>query len=147
MAPSIQSVSEWHLFLSHYHWDHIQGLPFFAPAYNPNTIIHIYGPQADLHNILSGQMSSPYFPVTFDGSFTKNITFHPLNDGDTFELRNVIVSCRKMFTASTSAAVFLNSMPRSSPQTVRCWIRSGILPRTENGFTANAAGFSIFWMP
>ena len=42
---------------------------------------------------------------------------------------------------------FLNSMPRSSPQTVRCWIRSGILPRAENGFTANAAGFSIFWMP
>lgn len=62
-------------------------------------------------------------------------------------LRFMTISCRKMFTASTSAAVFLNSMPRSSPQTVRCWIRSGILPRTENGFTANAAGFSIFWMP
>lgn len=104
MAPSMQSVSEWHLFLSHYHWDHIQGLPFFAPAYNPNTIIHIYGPQADLHNILSGQMSSPYFPVTFDGSFTRNITFHPLNDGDTFELRNVIVSCRKMFHPGGSFA-------------------------------------------
>src|SRR4051812_5290255 len=33
-----------HLMLSHSHWDHIQGFPFFPPAYLPSTTIHIYGP-------------------------------------------------------------------------------------------------------
>ena len=33
------------LFFSHYHWDHIQGLPFFAPIYSPANTLHLYGPR------------------------------------------------------------------------------------------------------
>lgn len=56
-----------HLFLSHPHWDHIQGFPFFGPAYTPNTTIYVYGPNRDEKNyqLLSGQMSNAYFPVRF----------------------------------------------------------------------------------
>jgi phosphoribosyl 1,2-cyclic phosphodiesterase len=57
-----------HLLLTHSHWDHIQGFPFFAPVYTPAMKIHIYGRQAKDDNpyrLLSGQMISSYFPVSF----------------------------------------------------------------------------------
>lgn len=57
-----------HLFFSHAHWDHIQGFPFFTPAYNPANTFRVYGHLGDrtIHSLLSGQMSSDHFPVKFD---------------------------------------------------------------------------------
>ncbi len=55
-----------HLFISHTHWDHIQGFPFFMPAYNKNFQIIIYGPPArdkSLKDLFKFQMDSEYFPV------------------------------------------------------------------------------------
>ena len=55
-----------HLFLSHTHWDHIQGFPFFQPAYKANTKMTIYGsPNKEhfLESILKHQMDYEYFPV------------------------------------------------------------------------------------
>lgn len=55
-----------HLFLSHPHWDHIQGFPFFGPAYLPSTTLTVYGSeQNENYRLLSGQMSNAYFPVAF----------------------------------------------------------------------------------
>ncbi len=56
-----------HLFLSHPHWDHIQGFPFFGPAYVESTTLYVYGPKGDDKNyqLLSGQMANAYFPVRF----------------------------------------------------------------------------------
>ena len=57
-----------HLFFSHMHWDHIQGFPFFVPAYLPQNTFSIYGPSLGdrrFHKLLSGQMHSDYFPVDF----------------------------------------------------------------------------------
>lgn len=56
-----------HLFLSHPHWDHIQGFPFFGPAYVNTTTMYVYGPKGDDKNyqLLSGQMANAYFPVRF----------------------------------------------------------------------------------
>lgn len=54
------------LLLSHTHWDHIQGLPFFQPLYFPNNRIRILGyegARSGLFKVLSSQMESPYFPV------------------------------------------------------------------------------------
>ena len=56
------------LCLSHLHWDHIQGLPFFVPAYLPSTRIHVLGPassDASVRDTLARQMASPVFPVRF----------------------------------------------------------------------------------
>jgi phosphoribosyl 1,2-cyclic phosphodiesterase len=56
-----------HLFLSHTHWDHIQGLPFFQPAYNKEIILTIYGSpykEKFLASVLKGQMDKEYFPVS-----------------------------------------------------------------------------------
>jgi len=52
--------------LTHYHWDHISGLPFFVPAFIPGWKINIYGPgesQQEIEKRISGQMIDPYFPV------------------------------------------------------------------------------------
>ena len=52
--------------LSHAHWDHIQGFPFFVPLYVPGNTFHIYGAaksSAMLEGILEGQMAPQYFPV------------------------------------------------------------------------------------
>src|SRR6266513_6360933 len=55
------------LLISHTHWDHIQGLPFFSPAYNSKNLIRILGyegARAGLGTILAGQMETPFFPVS-----------------------------------------------------------------------------------
>ena len=57
-----------HLFISHTHWDHIQGFPFFLPAYGRQNRIIIYGPPGrdkSLRQIMRMQMDSDYFPVAF----------------------------------------------------------------------------------
>ena len=59
-----------HLFLSHTHWDHIQGFPFFNPVYVTDTKLTIYGsPRRDkfLGSILKRQMDANYFPVSMSG--------------------------------------------------------------------------------
>ncbi|MGD0743844.1 MAG: MBL fold metallo-hydrolase [Verrucomicrobiota bacterium] len=56
------------LLLTHTHWDHIQGLPFFAPIYDPRCHLRILGGKGarrGLVNALTGQMESTYFPVPF----------------------------------------------------------------------------------
>lgn len=52
--------------LSHVHWDHIQGLPFFAPIFRADSVLRIHGRQPALETGLRRQMSEPSFPVPFD---------------------------------------------------------------------------------
>ena len=70
-----KKASHFHIFLSHFHWDHIQGLPFFAPAYNPAIKMDFYSPVEGIESILSGQMVHPYFPVHMNAMTSKK-TFH-----------------------------------------------------------------------
>ena len=57
------------LLITHTHWDHIQGFPFFVPAYDSRNRIQIFGYEGALSGLrtaLEGQMESPYFPVSLD---------------------------------------------------------------------------------
>ncbi|MCL2478431.1 MAG: MBL fold metallo-hydrolase, partial [Treponema sp.] len=63
----------YHIFLSHFHWDHLQGLPFFNPAYNPAVTLDFYSPNPALKDALFGQMDMPYFPIELGNlASTKN---------------------------------------------------------------------------
>ena len=62
--PSIKA----HVLFSHSHWDHIQGFPFFIPAYSGNSVMKIYGTNSEdrkIFELLHGQMQDRYFPVQF----------------------------------------------------------------------------------
>ncbi|MDR0315899.1 MAG: MBL fold metallo-hydrolase [Treponema sp.] len=58
--------SHYHIFLSHFHWDHILGLPFFNPAYDPSVSLDFYSPKPGLEENLRAQMAEPYFPVKME---------------------------------------------------------------------------------
>jgi len=75
-----------HIFLSHFHWDHIQGLPFFMPSYIKGNEIVILGmdlQEARLDRIISNQMESIYFPVKLQ-SLSAHIRFQILSEGSYF---------------------------------------------------------------
>lgn len=61
-------AEDFHIFFTHFHWDHIQGLPFFGPLYNPVCQTTFYSTcyACPLREALSDQMIGPYFPVPFD---------------------------------------------------------------------------------
>ena len=64
-----EDITEIYLFLTHPHWDHLMGFPFFAPVYLSNCLIHILGGgngNGSLEGYLSHQMKQPYFPISFD---------------------------------------------------------------------------------
>lgn len=73
-----------HIFLSHTHWDHIQGLPFFQPAYSRETRMTIYGSPKKgrfLASVLEGQMDSEYFPVAMS-AFAADISIREISQRD-----------------------------------------------------------------
>ncbi|MEJ2677736.1 MAG: MBL fold metallo-hydrolase, partial [Gemmatimonadota bacterium] len=66
---ALDAPTEADLFLTHFHWDHIQGVPFFAPLYRPGTRIRVHAPQqgdADIETLFRGQMAPVYFPVPYE---------------------------------------------------------------------------------
>jgi phosphoribosyl 1,2-cyclic phosphodiesterase/ActR/RegA family two-component response regulator len=85
------------LLITHTHWDHIQGFPFFPIAYNPKNTIHVLafeGARKSLEATLSSQMESPYFPVSMQ-QMPGNITIEELKDKQ-FDIGGIKVEA--MFT-------------------------------------------------
>jgi phosphoribosyl 1,2-cyclic phosphodiesterase len=69
LTSSPESACDGHLMITHTHWDHIQGFPFFAPLFVPGNTWDIYAPGMlgqQLENTLAGQMEYHYFPVTLE---------------------------------------------------------------------------------
>jgi phosphoribosyl 1,2-cyclic phosphodiesterase len=56
------------IFMTHYHWDHIQGLPFFTPLYIKGNTLNFYSPFKDQRKYLDDQMRAPYFPAPYEGT-------------------------------------------------------------------------------
>jgi len=84
-----------HLLISHTHWDHIQGLPFFVPLFVPGNEWDIYAPHGFLHSVretLAGQMEHTYFPVELE-QLGATIRYHNLTEG-IFTVGDVSVQTR-----------------------------------------------------
>jgi len=65
MAQRVGRPQTFHIFVSHLHWDHIMGLPFFVPAFIPGNRVVFYGGHAGLEAALRRQQEQPSFPVDF----------------------------------------------------------------------------------
>jgi phosphoribosyl 1,2-cyclic phosphodiesterase len=79
------SPKTFHLFMSHLHWDHIQGFPFFSPAYLPGCQIRIYGCHPGLQDAFACQQNPPFFPVPLS-AMSADISFHTLEEGRLYEI-------------------------------------------------------------
>jgi len=100
------------ILLTHFHLDHIQGFPFFAPLYLPDATLTIYTPQTpeETEQYLSGLMSGRYFPVDFWGTPSKKI-YHQIQ-GD-FSLKGVRISMCPLHHPQGSVAYRLATDKRS----------------------------------
>ena len=80
----------YHVFLSHLHWDHIMGFPFFNPAFDPGATIIIHAGHADAEEALRRQQQEISFPVAFDWLRAK-ISFVTLSPDQVYQIGNVSV--------------------------------------------------------
>ncbi len=90
-----ESAARGHLLITHMHWDHIQGFPFFAPLRIPSSEWDVYGPRglgASLRDTLAGQMNYTYFPVDLAG-LDARVRYQELVEGS-FELGDVRIEAR-----------------------------------------------------
>src|ERR1700751_6247447 len=109
--------------ITHTHWDHIQGLPFFFPAYNSKNLIRILGyegARAGLAAILAGQMETPFFPVSLH-ELPSHLAIEELKDME-FHIGKVKVEAKfvnhpgicagyRLFTSAGSIAYIPDNEP------------------------------------
>jgi CheY-like chemotaxis protein len=93
LVESAQRPISVNMLLTHTHWDHIQGFPFFGPVFIPGSQISVYSPQefgSTLTKVLGGQMEFTYFPVNLD-QLPADLSYHSLTEG-TMEIGGVRVA-------------------------------------------------------
>lgn len=85
------------ILISHTHWDHVQGLPFFSPLYREGNRIHIFARQRDMHleAVFSQQHHAPYFPVPLS-AIQAEMQFHEVIEGSHFNIGSAKVTCARL---------------------------------------------------
>jgi phosphoribosyl 1,2-cyclic phosphodiesterase len=85
------------ILISHTHWDHVQGLPFFSPLYRAGNRIEIFARRRDTHleAVFSQQHGAPYFPVPLSAMHA-DMSFHALTEDATFELGRAKVTSTRL---------------------------------------------------
>ncbi len=96
-----ETARRYDIFLSHVHWDHIMGMPFFAPAYIPGNEIHIHGCHEVMEVAMHRQQSAPCFPVDWD-QMGADFVFDVLTPGRTYDIAGFEVSAIKQNHAGDS---------------------------------------------
>ncbi|NNM04708.1 MAG: MBL fold metallo-hydrolase [Gemmatimonadetes bacterium] len=98
-----QSPNDVTLFLSHFHWDHIQGFPFFAPGCDPESSIRILAPspeRTDAESIMRAQMDPAHFPVPYD-ELSAEINYHTLSEEGWQEAETRVTALRVRHASPT----------------------------------------------
>ena len=93
MARFGSSGQTYHIFMSHLHWDHIMGFPFFTPVYIPGNHIVIHGCHDNMEEAFRRQQSAPGFPVDFSMLGAK-IEFDRMQPGETREIASLSVTAK-----------------------------------------------------
>jgi len=102
------------LFLSHLHWDHIQGIPFFRPAYDPKSTLRLYGPtqHRPLRELLGLGMDDPFFPVDLEG-LPVHLEVHEVESGSSRRVGPYTVRATKIFHPAPALAYRIEADGRS----------------------------------
>jgi len=98
-APNGGQAPGTHILVTHYHWDHIQGIPFFSPLYVENNEFHFYSFRSkflgrdSLKQVFEAQMALPYFPVDMSAMSAKR-KFKEVDGGDSFTVGENKITAR-----------------------------------------------------
>jgi phosphoribosyl 1,2-cyclic phosphodiesterase len=90
-GPCGNGTGETHLFLTHFHWDHVIGIPFFMPLFVPGNIVHIYAVEPEAERTLRTLFRKPNFPVPYE-SLGATIVYHALEPRKPFTLGNLSIA-------------------------------------------------------
>jgi phosphoribosyl 1,2-cyclic phosphodiesterase len=86
----------YHVFMSHMHWDHIMGFPFFTPVYIPGNKIVLHGCHQELEYAFRRQQRAPSFPVDFS-TLGATIEFNVLEAGKEYDIAGMTVRAKKQY--------------------------------------------------
>ena len=100
-SQNLPKDKKYNFFFTHFHWDHIQGFPFFDAAYDPESEFNIYSALENTKAVLEEQMNQPYYPVPFT-ALTKKMNFMTLNPGAPINIGNTQIVCCPMSHPGTS---------------------------------------------
>lgn len=87
-GPCGQGKGEVHLLFTHFHWDHLIGLPFFVPIFIPGNQIHVYSVQPELETVFKTLFKKPYFPVPLE-QLGARITYHSVPLREKIEIQDL----------------------------------------------------------
>ena len=90
-GPAGKGQAEIHIFLTHFHWDHLIGLPFFAPNFIKGNKIHFYAVQPNLDEMIKVIFRKPWFPVPFE-ALASTIQFHQVEPRKAFKVGDISVT-------------------------------------------------------
>lgn len=85
------TVSEFHIYMTHYHWDHLIGLPFFSPLFIPGKTVHFYSVDPELDRSLATLFKKPNFPVPFE-VIAKQVRTHIVKPRVPFQIGQIKVT-------------------------------------------------------
>lgn len=93
------------ILISHTHWDHVQGLPFFSPLYRAGNEVHVFARERDVHleAVFSQQHDAPYFPVPLSAMHA-TMQFHGVSEGASFDIGRAKVTSARLNHPSVAIA-------------------------------------------
>jgi phosphoribosyl 1,2-cyclic phosphodiesterase len=89
-GPCGKGKGEVHILFTHFHWDHLAGLPFFIPIFIPGNKIHLYAVQDELEQVLKTLFQRPYFPVSYE-QLLSSIVYHKLEPREKIKINGFSV--------------------------------------------------------
>jgi len=90
-GPAGKGKATIHVFLTHFHWDHLIGLPFFTPNFIAGNRINYYAVQPELDAMVKGMFRRPYFPVAFEG-LPSEIHFYQLSPRKPMQIEDLTIT-------------------------------------------------------
>lgn len=96
LGKNRECPDKYHMLFSHFHWDHINGFPFFDHAFNPDVIFEMYSHLDNAEELFRNQMTEPYSPPSVGKTIAKNMNFHKVEDGKEFFIGDIKINSHMM---------------------------------------------------